>query len=228
MLENHELVESLKGVPQYTKIFNKYIEYLQFFHSMSPKRSSQVEQLHTHLARHTNWLTAPASCRHHNSFLGGLLTHSVGVCTTALELHKVLMPDYPKDSVILVSLFHDLGKVGNIYDQGSSPRYTYDVYKSGTKAGQVKFSYNKYMTVMPLAVLSLYSLSKFVDLTEDEAQAIVGHDGQFIPENQSLAHNETPLLTMLHFADYWTGHVLENNLDLNNRGSILSCMGGKK
>lgn len=64
---------------------------------------------------------------------------------------------------------------------------------------------------MGLAVRSLYLVSKFLKLTEDEAQAIAYHDGQCIEENKIVAHRESPLTLLVHYADYWTAHIYEDD-----------------
>jgi hypothetical protein len=62
---------------------------------------------------------------------------------------------------------------------------------------------------MDIASRSLFIVSKFIDLTEEEAQAIRYHDGQYIDENKSVAHKETKLTRLLQYADNWAGGVLE-------------------
>ena len=63
---------------------------------------------------------------------------------------------------------------------------------------------------MGLAVRSLYLVSQYIKLTDDEAQAIAYHGGQYISDNKVVAHKESPLTLLLHYADYWTAHMYEN------------------
>ena len=44
-----------------------------------------------------------------------------------------------------------------------------------------------------------------------KAQAIAYHDGQYIDENKVVAHRESPLTLLAHYADYWTDHIYEND-----------------
>jgi hypothetical protein len=62
---------------------------------------------------------------------------------------------------------------------------------------------------MGLGVRSLMLVSKFISLSEDEAQAIAYHDGQYIEENKPIAHREEPLTLLLSYADNWAGEVIE-------------------
>jgi hypothetical protein len=79
---------------------------------------------------------------------------------------------------------------------------------------QIKHRFLKYIinpecVHMDLATRSLFLVSKYIDLTPNEAQAIRFHDGQYIEENRSVAHHETPLTRLLQYADNWSGGVLE-------------------
>jgi hypothetical protein len=49
-------------------------------------------------------------------------------------------------------------------------------------------------------------------LSEEEAQAIVYHDGQYIEENKIIAHREEPLTLLLSYADNWAGCALETKV----------------
>ncbi len=107
------------------------------------------------------------------------------------------MKSLSDESCVIVGLFHDLGKIGTfdktlyIEDRGS-------------------YKYNKKVASMGLAVRSLYLVSQYIKLTDDEAQAIAYHDGQYISDNKVVAHKERTLTLLLHYADYWTAHMYEN------------------
>lgn len=219
----HLTAEDLKAAdPKYREIHADYLTLVDRFMKLDGDRNLQLQSLVRHLKENSTWLVAPASCNYHNNFPGGLLTHCVNVCKCAMKLRDALMPAYPESSVILTALFHDLGKAGNICDKGSVPRYTMTRHKSGEKKGQPRFKYNKDMLVLPSAMMGAYVMGKFVDLYWDEAQAITGHDGQYIPDNQSMAHEEMPLLCLVHYADYWVGHIIENGYDTAARAAQLS------
>jgi hypothetical protein len=46
-------------------------------------------------------------------------------------------------------------------------------------------------------------------LTEEEVQAIVYHDGQYVEDNRSCATHEERLTLLLQYADSWSGFVIE-------------------
>ena len=48
-------------------------------------------------------------------------------------------------------------------------------------------------------------------MAEEEAQAIVYHDGQYVDDNRSVAKNEQPLTLLLQYADNWCGFVIEEH-----------------
>ena len=59
----------------------------------------------------TDFYTAPASTKFHNSFEGGLLAHSLNVYTALKEL---VGDKWPEDTIIIVALLHDICKI-NMY-----------------------------------------------------------------------------------------------------------------
>ena len=62
---------------------------------------------------------------------------------------------------------------------------------------------------MGLAVRSLFLVSQYIPLTDEEAQAIAYHDGQYIEENKVIAHRESPLTLLVADADTWVGCIME-------------------
>ena len=160
------------------------------------ERKKDFDEFINFLENKTTWLTAPASVRYHLSEEKGLLMHSVGVTKTLLKLRELLAPELSEESCVIVALFHDVGKIG----MPDAPRYL--------KKGE-KFVYNKNQVEMQIANRSLYLVSKYIPLSDEEAQAILYHDGQYIAENRFIAHKECPLTLLLTFADTWTCAVYE-------------------
>lgn len=56
---------------------------------------------------------------------------------------------------------------------------------------------------------SLNYILRFVNLTDEEVQAIRYHDGQYVDENKPAAMKEQPLTRLLHMADSWSAGVIE-------------------
>jgi len=183
---------------------NVSIEY-ERLKSLVDKKKDEFNIFINKLENETSWLTSPASTRFHLCEQKGLLIHSVGVTSTLLELKNTLMKNISDESCVIVGLFHDLGKIGTF-----------------NKALYIKnkdtYVYNEKVVSMGLAVRSLYLVSQYITLTDDEAQAIAYHDGQYISENKVVAHKERPLTLLLHYADYWTAHMYE---DENRRKELL-------
>ena len=173
--------------------------------SLVNKRKTEFDILISKLEKETSWLTSPASTKFHLCTQKGLLIHSVGVTSTLLEIKNSFMKNISDESCVIVGLFHDLGKIGTF----DNPLY---IKHKDT------YVYNKNVVSMGLAVRSLYLVSQYIRLTDDEAQAITYHDGQYISENSVVAHKERPLTLLLHYADYWTAHMYE---DKNRRKELL-------
>ncbi len=148
----------------------------------------------------TTWLTSPASTRYHLACEKGLLMHSVGVAYQFLTLKSCLMPSLEDESCIICGLFHDVGKLG-------SPEHP--LYKKGF-GDYEGYYYNPDSVAMGLGVRSLYLATQHITLSDDETQAICCHDGQYIKENEIVAHKEAPLTLLLHYADYWQAHMYED------------------
>ncbi|MFH1323116.1 MAG: HD domain-containing protein [Methanobacteriota archaeon] len=160
-----------------------------------------IEVLHTQ----TTWLTSPASTKYHLNKEGGLLEHCIGVAETLLQLHVALAPEISEESCVIVGLFHDIGKVG----MPGKPYYLLEI-KDGKPTGT--YTINAEIVAMGLSLRSLYLVSQYIPLSDEEAQAIAYHDGMYVPEGRSVAHKEEPLLLLLHWADMWTASVKEKGV----------------
>lgn len=168
-----------------------------------------VEMLETE----TNWLTSPASTRYHLNEEGGLLEHSVGVTETLLEFRNFLAPEITSESCVIVGLFHDVGKIG----MPGKPLYIENENEWEVRNRNITYKTNSELVQMGLAARSLYLVSKYIPLSDPEAQAILYHDGQYIEDNKGVAHKEEPLTLLTHWADYWTAHIIEEKRDCRNR-----------
>ena len=71
------------------------------------------------------------------------------------------------------------------------------------------FRFNNDLTYLSVPVRSLYLALPYLPLSEEEAQAIVYHDGQYVEDNRSVAKHECPLSLLLQYADNWCGFILE-------------------
>lgn len=62
---------------------------------------------------------------------------------------------------------------------------------------------------MSVPVRNIYLALQYISLSEEEVQAIVYHDGQYVEDNRSCATHEKPLTRLLQYADSWSGFVIE-------------------
>jgi len=170
-------------------------------------RADEVKRFEMFLRTRTSWLTSPASTRFHLACTGGLLQHSLNVAHTILALRKELAPGISEESCVIAALYHDVGKVG----AADKPYYLPNANAWEVRNRGIRYCINKDLVHMDLPTRSLFLVSSYIPLTEEEAQAIRYHDGQYIEENRSVAHREEKLTRLLQYADNWSGGVLEKN-----------------
>jgi hypothetical protein len=185
------------------------MNYDQKYHGLIDlvqRREKEVRDFIRFLEEETSWLSSPASTCFHSDFEGGLLSHSVSVAEILLKIKGLLAPGIENESCVLTGLFHDLGKLG----YPGKPYYIPNPNGQGFGKRRGKYFVNPKVVSMGLAVRSLFLVSQFVKLSEEEAQAIVYHDGQYIEENRVIAHREEPLTLLLSYCDNWAGSILEN------------------
>lgn len=159
-------------------------------------KSSRYLDFDNWLRANTEWTFAPCSGKYHLSVAGGLLTHSINVLNNALSLipyFEGLGCKVSLESVVLVALYHDVGKVG----APGYPRYVPDLergrFKTAHKWGG-RFG-------LPVPEMSVELISLFFDLSLEERQAILAHDGQYVADNRRFALKEYPLTLLVHHAD---------------------------
>lgn len=146
---------------------------------------------------------APASTRFHGSEAGALARHSYNVLLYAEELADAWLSIGDSgalhDSIIICSLLHDLGKIG----QFNKPYYVDNILKSGQSKTQ-PYKVNPELTTLPHEVVSVIEASRFIKLTEQEQFAIAYHNGLYTDIGRyALQGKETPLQMIIHFADLW-------------------------
>ena len=184
--------------------------FLQIYRDNIHREGSDA--LLDYLEHKSDFFTSPASARFHGSYPGGLCEHSVNVyrCLEAyLERERVRELyglDYSPETVALVSLLHDVCKIG--------------CYRGGTR--NVKGPDGKWQSVptffyednLPYGhgEKSVYILSGFLRLTREEAMAIRWHMGFSGDEDKRLvgqAFQQYPLAFALSVADMEATYFLE-------------------
>ena len=158
----------------------------------------------------TDFFVAPASTKYHGAYEGGLCEHSLHVYDNLVKLQQVFgfaLDQNDTDSITIVSLFHDLGKI-NFYKQEIKHRKVYD-----TKGNSKWEDYVGYVTKEPNERFLLgnheencaYLVSTLIPLRTTEYSAILNHHGGMGWDSAQLNIAEifqlNPLAQFLHYAD---------------------------
>lgn len=183
---------------------------------LSTKRAG-IEDLIKEMEK-SGFFTAPCSSQYHLCQPGGLAEHSLNVFMKMTELNHALGAMIPRDSLIIVSILHDLGKSG-MYGK---PNYVKNMVKSKKKNpltndyDMVQSESKPYMTNTDLLyeeheIRSVIIASKYIDLTEEEASAILHHNAQFgkLDSGYSSYYDRTKISMLLHFADLYCSRFVE-------------------
>jgi hypothetical protein len=173
------------------------------------KRTDDFAALMDFIETKTAWLTAPASTRFHLSREYGLLEHSVNVVETLLRIKDTLYPLIDDESCVIVGLLHDLGKAGTPEGAQYLKNEPTERQRQYGYGPTYPYRFNNDLTYLSVPVRSLYLALPYIELTEEEAQAIIYHDGQYVEDNRSVAKNERPLTLLLQYADNWCGFIIE-------------------
>lgn len=186
-------------------------EFLQIYQTYITREGSGA--LLDYLENKSDFFSAPASGKYHAAYAGGLCEHSVNVyycLKDYLERERVQELyglEYSDESIAIVSLLHDVCKVGcytpgtrNVKDENgkwqSVPTFYFDdplPYGHGEK--------------------SVYIVNGFLRLTREEAMAIRWHMGFSGTEDNRMVGNafkKYPLAFALSLADMEASYFLED------------------
>lgn len=160
--------------------------------------------------RKGGFYNAPASTKFHGAYDGALAEHSLNVYNLAYKLANAwLGKEWVNDniqSLIIVTLLHDLGKMG----QFDKPLYVANFLKKGRSEAQ-PFKTNDELLTLDHEIVSVIEASKYIQLTEEEQHAIAYHNGLYTAIGKyNLQGKERPLQMILHFADLWASRVVES------------------
>ena len=124
---------------------------------------------------------SPSACKLHGAYKGGLVIHSTTVFYTWLELdfdmpkHTNRYNSYTQESMLLISVAHDLCKVGRY-------KFTDDGIK-----------YNKKKSDVGHSLKSLEIIKQFIELTDEEEMCIKFHMGYYGTHEFNEKHGEYTL-----------------------------------
>jgi len=166
-----------------------------------------IENLIQHMGEN-GFFTAPCSSQYHLCKEGGLAEHSLNVYKTmdnvavSLEIYDTAKFT---EELILTSLLHDLGKMG----QYGKALYTENYLASGKISEKKPFETNKQLLAIPHEIRSIQIAERFIELTEAESHAILYHNGLYGDLKYAYSGKETELSMLLHFSDLWCSRVTE-------------------
>lgn len=181
--------EILKNIEKVNKLVDNFGE----------ERKNDIKNVLEYLG--VRYWIAPASSKEefHYSFPGGLVKHSLNVFRNLINLNEVFDLNFNKESMLIVSLFHDLGKAANVDLD--------DYYVTQTelwrkeKLGE-NYSFNHGSVYLPNHQRSLFLLQHCgFKLKPEEYQAILLNDGMYLQENRGYGLKEHSLTLFLHMAD---------------------------
>ena len=147
----------------------------------------------------TDFYFAPASTKHHGAFESGLVMHSLNVYSNLKKLCTYFGADYSNESIAIVSLFHDLCKVG-VYKV--SMRWRKDANDKWEQYATYKFEED--FAYGGHGSKSVFLVQNFIKLSPIEASAINCHMGAWDSSNYSnpsSVYERNSLAWLLHVAD---------------------------
>ena len=149
------------------------------------KRKTEFDHFIDFLENRTSWLTSPAEVKGPLACEKGLLIRSVAVAKQLLRIKDTIMPQLDEESAIIIALFHEVGKVGIegkplfIQEESSSLGSTstlglsFSSRLSGASSNSTPtYTINNKLVHMNVGVRSLFLVSQYMLLSDDEAQAI--------------------------------------------------------
>lgn len=161
----------------------------------------------------SDFFTAPASTRFHGSYEGGLLRHSLNVYDCLVKNLEVagMQYHYPKETVAIVSLLHDLCKV-NFYKKGYRNVKDDD---TGQWCKKEIYEIDEKFPCGEHADKSIIIIQNFMHLEPEEILAIRAHMGGWDTAVKGgnafigKIFERSKLAVLLHLADMQATYLLE-------------------
>lgn len=187
------------------------------------RENANIESLIAKLEA-SDFFTAPASSKYHNSCRGGLVDHSLNVYRnlSMLVQRKGFEDVISKDSIIICGLLHDLSKM-NYYEPTARNKKVYSDMGSksdelgrfdwvsemgwATKDKNDRFLFGNHEETAEFMV------RRFIPLKVEESVAILNHHGGMgwdsTKTDISALYAKYPLACLLHLADILSTYVDE-------------------
>lgn len=215
-------------------------EFIDLIKSIS-RPDSDIEGLIAYLEA-TDFFTAPASTQYHCSFPGGLCLHSLNVYKALKRLvknfaskvteipgdenttsTKQIVPNYSEDTMIIVGLLHDLGKV-NFYEPSVRNVKVYSPYgKKEDSLGNFDWKEERCYKVREPENRDIigtkgftagYTASMFIPLSKEEMITLTNQYSAIEKEPLSdlpVVLGRYKLAVLLHSADILATYLIEKN-----------------
>lgn len=182
---------------------------------LSSVKRQGINDLIRWLDEETDFFVAPSSVNHHDAVAGGLLHHSLNVYAHLFRLSEVFQGNYDRDSLILISLLHDVCKT-NFYSQvkKSLPRRDPEGNIIPNEWGKPIWDESLVYEIndrFPLGhgEKSVILIQRFIPLTDTEIMGIRWHMMAYDDVKGSFAGNATitrasekyQIVTLVHIAD---------------------------
>lgn len=155
------------------------------------------------------FFSAPCSGGNHLAKEGGLAEHSLNVyfiadgsASSRLDFETYVSLS---NSIIIASLLHDYGKIG----QFGKSLYVDNILKSGKRSEAKPYVQNSDLLDKCHEVVSAIEVGKYIQLTEEEQYAITRHNGLYGVFKYDIPGKEIPLYLLIHEADMWASRVVE-------------------
>lgn len=199
---------------------NVFISLINSINRQGMRKEELLKKLES-----SDFYYAPASTKFHNCVRGGLLDHSLNVYYNLKSLveRKGLTDYISEDSIKIVGLLHDIGKINNykIYYKNEKKYSDYGSKRDeGGKFDWVavqgyttvddseKFIYGNHEQTCE------YMLRTYIPLTYVESSAILHHHGgkgwDSAQDNVDGVFSRYPLAVLLHVADMISAYVDES------------------
>lgn len=159
------------------------------------------------------FLTAPASMKYHLNCEGGLLKHSLNVLNQLELLDNVYDIDIQPepDTLFICGMFHDIHKCCDGFGQRQYGEEKRDWHKKNVSP----YEWNNNQFAFNSEMKSILIMLKFIDLRQDELQAIGYHSLGFHPDVKSISNNVYPLTVVLHMADMYASNIIETKKSID-------------
>lgn len=157
-----------------------------------------INWLHT-----TDFYVAPASTKYHGACERGLIMHSLSVCDCAIVLNKALELNINYDSIRICALLHDVCKVNCYEEYDKNTKVTNKETGVSEWTTTKAYIYNDQFPFGGHGSKSVYLISHFINLTQEEAAAINCHMAAWDNPHYSVGnvYEKYKLAWLIHVAD---------------------------